>query len=211
LIAGVRETADVRNFLAPQPLGSPMTEANPSAENSAMESSIESLSNVHVNGTASPPKLTAVPGQIPSADPDQRMNVEHRPVHVSRSGDESELTPITIPIFDMMIELFNLHQDSNWPRKALFDAVQRLLGGRLERCACIRGLSYVRIVREQVGKYVVESYIVDIMKQIQDSIWPDGVLRKNRLPRTTKEKSKTKRDASFKLAAIFEGQHPKLI
>lgn len=62
-----------------------------------------------------------------------------------------------------------------------------------------------RIVRDQVGKYLVESYIVDIMKQIQDAIWPNGVLQKNKPVRSAKEKAKTKRDAGYKLATIFEG------
>jgi hypothetical protein len=65
-----------------------------------------------------------------------------------------------------------------------------------------------RIVRDQVSKYLVESYIVDIMKQIQEVIWPNGVLKKNPTPRSAKEKAKTKRDAGFKLAAIFEGLVP---
>jgi sorting nexin-25 len=117
-----------------------------------------------------------------------------------------ELTPITIPIFDMMIELFDLHHGNNWPRKALIDAVQRLLGGRIERLVCSTNISDSRIVRDQVGKYVVETYIVDIMKQIQDAIWPNGVLQKNKPIRTAKEKAKTKRDAGYKLATIFEGQ-----
>ena len=63
----------------------------------------------------------------------------------------------------------------------------------------------IRIVRDQVSKYLVEPYIVDMVKQIQDAIWPEGVLRKNATARTPKEKAKTKRDAGFKLATIFEG------
>ena len=65
--------------------------------------------------------------------------------------------------------------------------------------------AYCRIVRDQVSKYLVESYIVDIMKQLQEAIWPNGVLRKNPPARSSKEKAKTKRDAGFKLATIFEG------
>ena len=153
-----------------------------------MESSVESLSSLHVNGSGSPGKLTTTPEQMRVSE------LEPRAVNVSKIAEYAELTPITIPIFDMMIELFDLHQDSNWPRKALFDAVQRLLGGRIER-----------IVRDQVGKFLVESSIVDIMKQVQDIMWPKGVLRKDPPGRTAKEKAKTKRDAAFKLAAIFEG------
>jgi len=155
-----------------------------------MESSVESLTNLPVNGANSPRRLTTVPEQMTSSE------MEPRQVNVSKTADYAELTPITIPIFDMMIELFNLHQDSNWPRKALFDAVQRLLGGRIER-----------IVRDQVSKFLVESSIVDIMKQVQDIMWPKGVLRKDPPGRTAKEKAKTKRDAAVLLAAIFEGDY----
>jgi hypothetical protein len=56
-----------------------------------------------------------------------------------------------------------------------------------------------------VSKYLVESYIVNMMKQMQEAIWPDGALRKTPPSRTAKEKAKTKRDAGFKLAAVFEG------
>ena len=48
------------------------------------------------------------------------------------------------------------------------------------------------------------------MKQIQDAIWPNGVLQKNKPIRSAKEKAKTKRDAGYKLATIFEGQQPQV-
>ena len=70
--------------------------------------------------------------------------------------------------------------------------------------------AYPRIIRDQVDKYLVEYYIVDIMKQIQEEIWPNGVLKKDRPVRTAKEKAKTKRDAQFKLATIFEGLSPQV-
>jgi hypothetical protein len=194
LIPGVRECPDVRSFLAPQTMGSPP----PGDDRSAMESSVESLSNLPVNGSGSPRKLTTVPEQSGSLDMDGRST--------SSKNEYVELTPITIPIFDMMIELFDLHHGNNWPRKALIDAVQRLLGGRIERLVFSTKISDSRIVRDQVGKYVVETYIVDIMKQIQDAIWPNGVLQKNKPIRSAKEKAKTKRDAGYKLATIFEGQ-----
>jgi Sorting nexin C terminal len=59
-----------------------------------------------------------------------------------------------------------------------------------------------------VGKYVVESFIVSLMQKIQDLMWPSGTLKRGGVPRTAKEKAKTKRDASFKLAVIFEGPTP---
>jgi len=71
----------------------------------------------------------------------------------------------------------------------------------------INDIAYCRIVRDQVSKYLVESSIVDIMKQLQEAIWPNGVLRKNSAARTSKEKAKTKREAGFKLATIFEGTY----
>jgi hypothetical protein len=126
LISGVRECSDVRNFLAPQALGSPPIDGDniDKLPISPMESSVESLSNLPVNG--SPRKLTTVPEQSGSAEVDSRSTT-------SKPNEYAELTPITIPIFDMMIELFDLHHGNNWPRKALVDAVQRLLGGTIER------------------------------------------------------------------------------
>jgi hypothetical protein len=114
-------------------------------ESNPMESSVESLSNLPVNGSKSPRRLTSVSGTASDAERVETLSlsssktvddierVESRTISVSKTADDTELTPITIPIFDLMIELFNLHQDNNWPRKALFDAVQRLLGGRIER------------------------------------------------------------------------------
>ena len=67
--------------------------------------------------------------------------------------------------------------------------------------------AYFRIVRDQASKYLVESYIVSMMKQVQGAIWPNGVLKTSPTSRTLKEKAKTKRDAAFKLAAIFEGNN----
>jgi sorting nexin-25 len=165
-----------------------------------MESSVESLSNLPVNGTGgSPRKLTTVPEQVTASDK------EPKGLAATRSTEYAELTPITIPIFDFMIELFDLHHENNWPRKALIDAVQRLLGGRIERWHALKFLIDFRIVRDQVGKYLVEHYIVQMVKQVQDAIWPEGVLRKSPPARTAKEKAKTKRDAGYKLASIFEG------
>ena len=143
----------------------------------------------------------------------EHMNLSDiEPRSGGKSSEYAEFTPITIPIFDMMIELFDLHHGNNWPRKALIDAVKGLLGGRIERQVQLFGTNF-RIVRDQVSKYLVESYIVNTMKQIQGAIWPDGVLRKNPPIRTAKEKAKTKRDAGFKLATIFEGDpcHPALM
>jgi hypothetical protein len=97
---------------------------------SPMESSVESLSNLPVNGTTgSPRKLTTVPEQMTASD------AEPKSTAAAKTGEYAELTPITIPIFDMMTELFDLHHGNNWPRKALIDAVQRLVGGRIERFA----------------------------------------------------------------------------
>jgi hypothetical protein len=66
-------------------------------------------------------------------------------------------------------------------------------------------------VREQVGKYLVESYIVDIMKKIQEAIWPNGIRKQTLIIRSPKEKTRTKREAGYKLTTIFEGTHVKTL
>ena len=123
LVPGVRESPEVRGFLAPQALGSPPPEN--SERSPTMDSSVESLSNLQVNGTGSPRKLTTVPEQSALPDSDTRS--------IASKGEYVELTPMSIPIFDLTMELFDLRHGNNWPRKALVDAVQRLLGGRIER------------------------------------------------------------------------------
>src|SRR5271170_2082034 len=100
VIPGVRECPDVRAFLAPQTLGPPPP-SNDRSSMSAMECSGEPLSNVTINGSGSPRKLTTVPEQSGSVDMDARSTTS--------KGEYAELTAITIPIFDMMIELFDLH------------------------------------------------------------------------------------------------------
>lgn len=125
LIPGIRESPEARAFLVPQTLGSPPPENPERSPISPMESSVESLSNLQVNGNGSPRKLTTVPEQSAVPDSDSRSLVS--------KNEYVELTPITIPIFDLMMELFDLRHGNNWPRKALIDAVQRLLGGRIER------------------------------------------------------------------------------
>ena len=125
LVPGVRESTEVRGFLAPQSLGFQPLDSSEQSAMSPMESSVESLSNLQVNGSGSPRKVTTVPEQSTVPDSDTHSIVS--------KGEYVELTPITIPIFDLMMELFDLRHGANWPRKALIDAVQRLLGGRIER------------------------------------------------------------------------------
>jgi hypothetical protein len=90
-----------------------------------MESSTESLSNLPVNDIPRKPIVTS----------ESHVDLDSKSTNSTPKtvAEYDELTPITIPIFDMMIELFDLHHGNNWPRKALVDAVQRLLGGRIER------------------------------------------------------------------------------
>jgi hypothetical protein len=139
-IPGVRECPEFRGFLSPQSIGTPPIDGNMDrSPTSPMESSIESSSNAHANG--SPRKLITVPEQV---DIDSKSTT-------TKTNEYAELTPITIPIFDIMIELFDLHHGNNWPRKALIDAVQRLLGGRIERLffsslLLIVGLSEIKSV-----------------------------------------------------------------
>src|SRR5579859_2836511 len=103
LIPGLRECSEVRNFLSPQSLGSPPS-IDGGSTMSPMESSVESLSNLTVNGTGgSPRKLITVPEQVTTSDN------EPKTAATARSTEYDELTPITIPIFDLMIELFDLH------------------------------------------------------------------------------------------------------
>lgn len=48
-----------------------------------------------------------------------------------------------------------------------------------------------------------EQYILNILQALKDTIWPNGILIKNRPLRSYEEKTKTRVEASFLFSAIF--------
>ncbi|KAL6852362.1 tRNA (guanine-N(7)-)-methyltransferase (tRNA(m7G46)-methyltransferase) [Amphichorda felina] len=106
--------------------------------------------------------------------------------------ENKELEPFIKPICDIFLEVFELNKGNNWLRgRAAVVVLQQLLGGTIERK-----------VRDNVKVLVAEDSILRYMGMVQDNLWPDGQLNRDRRPRTAAEKKKTRTEASLMLATL---------
>jgi sorting nexin-25 len=106
--------------------------------------------------------------------------------------EDKELEPFIKPICDIFLEVFELNHGNNWLRgRAVVVVLHQLLGGTIERK-----------VRDNVKALVSEDAILKYIGLVQDSMWPDGQLKRNKVPRTASEKVKTRREAGLMLATL---------
>ncbi|EMR09289.1 hypothetical protein PNEG_02250 [Pneumocystis murina B123] len=108
-------------------------------------------------------------------------------------GLENDVTAFTKPICDLFLEVFDLRKSNNWLKgRAIIIILQQLLGGTIERK-----------VRETLRNAFGEQSILNILQALKDTLWPNGILIKNRPLRSYEEKTKTRVEASFLFSAIF--------
>ena len=62
-----------------------------------------------------------------------------------------------------------------------------------------------RLAREQIFRYLDDTFLSDILSQLMDSMWPNGALRSTLEPRPPRERAKTKLKACVLLTTIFQG------
>lgn len=106
--------------------------------------------------------------------------------------EDRELEPFIKPICDLFLEAFELNRGNNWLRgRAVVVVLHQLLGGTIERK-----------VRDSAKSLTEEDNLLRYISIIKDTMWPDGVLRKP-VVRTPSQKSKTRIEASFMLAALI--------
>ncbi|KAL7790475.1 PXA domain-containing protein [Trichoderma ceciliae] len=106
--------------------------------------------------------------------------------------ENKELEPFIKPICDIFLEVFELNKGNNWLRgRAVVVVLQQLLGGTIERR-----------VRENVKMAVQEDSLLRYVAMLRSALWPDGELARDRKPRTTAEKKKTRTEASLMLATL---------
>ncbi|GKT65891.1 intermediate filament protein [Colletotrichum tofieldiae] len=106
--------------------------------------------------------------------------------------ENKELESFIKPICDIFLEVFELNRGNNWLRgRAVVVVLQQLLGGTIERK-----------VRDNVKMLVQEDAILKYIALVRDSMWPGGEMNKNKQPRTTWEKKKTRTEASLMLATL---------
>ncbi|KAI6088648.1 PXA domain-containing protein [Hypoxylon rubiginosum] len=107
--------------------------------------------------------------------------------------ENKELEPFIKPICDIFLEVFGLNRGNNWLRgRAVVVVLHQMLGGTIERK-----------VRDNFKVLVQEEAILKYMGLLRDSMWPGGQMNKNKQPRTTSEKARTRREASLMLATLI--------
>ncbi|KAI1272381.1 PXA domain-containing protein [Xylaria sp. FL0933] len=106
--------------------------------------------------------------------------------------ENKELEPFIKPICDIFLEIFGLNRGNNWLRgRAVVVVLHQMLGGTIERK-----------VRDNFKMLMQEDALVRYIGLLRDSMWPQGQLNRNRVPRTSSEKAKTRREASLMLATL---------
>ncbi len=106
--------------------------------------------------------------------------------------ENKELEPFIKPICDIFLEIFGLNRGNNWLRgRAVVVVLHQMLGGTIERK-----------VRDNFKVLMQEDAVVKYVGLLRDSMWPQGQLNRNRVPRTPSEKAKTRREASLMLATL---------
>ncbi|KAK6209235.1 tRNA (guanine-N(7)-)-methyltransferase (tRNA(m7G46)-methyltransferase) [Pestalotiopsis sp. IQ-011] len=107
--------------------------------------------------------------------------------------ENKELEPFIKPICDIFLEVFELNRGNNWLRgRAVVVVLHQLLGGTVERK-----------VRDNIKVLLQEDAILKYIGLLEDSMWPDGELKRGKMPRTNAEKTKTRREAGLMLATLI--------
>ncbi|KAF5014879.1 hypothetical protein F66182_13985, partial [Fusarium sp. NRRL 66182] len=106
--------------------------------------------------------------------------------------EDRELEPFIKPICDLFLEAFELNRGNNWLRgRAVVVVLHQLLGGTIERK-----------VRDSAKSLIQDDNLLRYLNLAKDTMWPGGVMRKP-VVRTPSQKSKSKNEASFMLAALI--------
>ncbi|KAF3928872.1 hypothetical protein ABW20_dc0107352 [Dactylellina cionopaga] len=107
--------------------------------------------------------------------------------------ENKEGVPFVKPICDLFLEVFDLNKGSSWLKgRAVVVVLHQLLGGTIERK-----------VREQVKNFTSEDNIERYIHMLRDGLWADKKFIFSRPPRTTKDKSKSRTEASLMLATLI--------
>ena len=126
-------------------------------------------------------------GMIPDNSPNSIAEAEAE----LSAFEERELEPFVKPICDIFLETFELNRGNNWLRgRAVVVVLHQLLGGTVERK-----------VRETVKSFTHEDAVLRYIDIVKETMWPDDKMRDSK-PRTSAEKTKSRREASVMLATL---------
>lgn len=113
--------------------------------------------------------------------------------NTSNTNRADQLEPFVKPICDIFLESFDLQRGNNWLRgRAVVVVLHQLLGGTVERK-----------VREMARSMFAEPNILKYIDMLEDSMWPNGEMRKETTARTDSQKTHTRVEASVMLATLI--------
>jgi sorting nexin-25 len=132
--------------------------------------------------------------------------------------DNKEAEPFVKPVCDLFLEVFELNRKSNWLRgRAVVVVLHQLLGGTIEKFVFILFFGSTptptanewcfRKIREQTKALLDEEAMLGHIQRLADALWPEGAAfgSGSSPPRTQKEKSKTRTEATVMLASLIPG------
>lgn len=206
LLPEVCRSRDLRAFLSQQallPHGAPASDGQSKdlvsrIYNSVADGMDDFLGNIAMLdqlSTAGQNLISAATSQLTGPEPalvaEDAMTAAEAEAELNAFEDR-ELEPFIKPICDLFLEAFELNRGNNWLRgRAVVVVLHQLLGGTIERK-----------VRDSAKSLTEEDNLLRYISIIKDTMWPDGVLRKP-VVRTPSQKSKTRIEASFMLAALI--------
>lgn len=206
LLPEVCRSRDLRAFLSQQallPHGAPASDGETKdivsrIYNSVADGMDDFLGNIAMLdqlSTAGQNLISAATSQLTGPEPalatEDAMTAAEAEAELNAFEDR-ELEPFIKPICDLFLEAFELNRGNNWLRgRAVVVVLHQLLGGTIERK-----------VRDSVKSLVQDDNLLRYMTLAKDTMWPSGVLRKP-VVRTSSQKSKSKNEASFMLAALI--------
>jgi sorting nexin-25 len=206
LLPEVCRSRDLRAFLSQQailPQGEPAADGETKdivtrIYNSVADGMDDFLGNIAMLdqlSAAGQSLISAATNQLSASEPalatEDAMTAAEAEAELNAFEDR-ELEPFIKPICDLFLEVFELNKGNNWLRgRAVVVVLHQLLGGTIERK-----------VREGAKSLAQDDSLLRYITLARDALWPGGVLRAPAV-RTPSQKSKSRTEASFMLAALI--------
>lgn len=97
------------------------------------------------------------------------------------------------PVTDLVVALFSLNRPNSWLRgRAIIVVLQQIFGSTIEKH-----------IKDLINGLTSEERILDTINMLRDIIWPNGKFMESGIPRTNKEKSKSKQEAKILLETLM--------
>ncbi len=97
------------------------------------------------------------------------------------------------PVTDLVIALFSLNRPNSWLRgRAIIVVLHQIFGSTIEKH-----------IKDLINGLTNEDKILESVNMLRDIIWPNGKFMESGIPRTNKEKNKSKQEARVLLETLM--------